>query len=54
MSRNVVVIGTQWGDEGKGAIVDLLAERLRREIESDLSEAIRRAMADGRHRLIDG
>ncbi|MDE0360728.1 MAG: adenylosuccinate synthase, partial [Rhodospirillaceae bacterium] len=26
-SRNVVVIGTQWGDEGKGAIVDLLAER---------------------------
>ena len=28
MSRNVVVIGTQWGDEGKGAIVDLLAERV--------------------------
>lgn len=27
MARNVVVIGTQWGDEGKGAIVDLLAER---------------------------
>ena len=27
LSRNVVVIGTQWGDEGKGAIVDLLAER---------------------------
>lgn len=27
MSRNVIVIGTQWGDEGKGAIVDLLAER---------------------------
>ncbi|MGI9257802.1 MAG: adenylosuccinate synthase [Gammaproteobacteria bacterium] len=27
MSRNVVVIGTQWGDEGKGTIVDLLAER---------------------------
>lgn len=27
MSSNVVVIGTQWGDEGKGAIVDLLAER---------------------------
>ena len=23
---NVVVIGTQWGDEGKGKIVDLLAE----------------------------
>ncbi len=27
MGRNVVAIGTQWGDEGKGAIVDLLAER---------------------------
>ncbi|HEX9875539.1 MAG TPA: adenylosuccinate synthase [Gammaproteobacteria bacterium] len=27
MGANVVVIGTQWGDEGKGAIVDLLAER---------------------------
>jgi len=26
MSRNVVVIGTQWGDEGKGKIVDWLAE----------------------------
>jgi adenylosuccinate synthase len=25
-ARNVVVIGTQWGDEGKGKIVDLLAE----------------------------
>jgi adenylosuccinate synthase len=24
--RNVVVVGTQWGDEGKGKIVDLLAE----------------------------
>ncbi|HEX5420006.1 MAG TPA: adenylosuccinate synthase [Gammaproteobacteria bacterium] len=27
MGRNVVVIGTQWGDEGKGAVVDFLAER---------------------------
>ncbi|HEX7062443.1 MAG TPA: adenylosuccinate synthase [Woeseiaceae bacterium] len=27
MSRNVVVIGMQWGDEGKGKIVDLLTER---------------------------
>ena len=25
--RNVVVIGTQWGDEGKGKVVDLLTER---------------------------
>ncbi|VFP82854.1 adenylosuccinate synthase [Candidatus Erwinia haradaeae] len=26
MSKNVVVLGTQWGDEGKGKIVDLLTE----------------------------
>ncbi|MGQ3279726.1 MAG: adenylosuccinate synthetase, partial [Shinella sp.] len=24
---NVVVIGSQWGDEGKGKIVDWLSER---------------------------
>ena len=28
MGRNVVVIGTQWGDEGKGKIVDLLTENV--------------------------
>ncbi len=27
MGRNVIVIGTQWGDEGKGAVVDVLADR---------------------------
>lgn len=27
MAKNVVVIGTQWGDEGKGKIVDLLTEK---------------------------
>jgi adenylosuccinate synthase len=27
VGRNVVVIGTQWGDEGKGKIVDLLTEQ---------------------------
>jgi adenylosuccinate synthase len=27
MGKNVVVIGTQWGDEGKGKLVDLLTER---------------------------
>lgn len=27
MGRSVVVIGTQWGDEGKGAVVDVLADR---------------------------
>ena len=26
MGRNVVVLGTQWGDEGKGKLVDLLTE----------------------------
>ena len=25
MTRSVVILGTQWGDEGKGKIVDLLA-----------------------------
>lgn len=29
MSRNVVVIGTQWGDEGKGKIVDWLTDHAR-------------------------
>jgi adenylosuccinate synthase len=29
MGKNVVVIGTQWGDEGKGKIVDWLAEHAR-------------------------
>jgi adenylosuccinate synthase len=29
MARNVVVIGTQWGDEGKGKIVDWLTESAR-------------------------
>jgi len=27
MGKSVVVLGTQWGDEGKGKIVDLLTER---------------------------
>jgi adenylosuccinate synthase len=27
VGRSVVVIGTQWGDEGKGAVVDALADR---------------------------
>ena len=26
MSKNVVILGTQWGDEGKGKLVDLLCE----------------------------
>ena len=27
--RNVVVIGTQWGDEGKGKVVDWLTDHWR-------------------------
>ncbi|MGH8597059.1 MAG: adenylosuccinate synthase [Gammaproteobacteria bacterium] len=29
MSRSVVVIGAQWGDEGKGKVVDMLTDRAR-------------------------
>ncbi|MFO1493697.1 MAG: adenylosuccinate synthase [Lysobacterales bacterium] len=29
MAKSVVVLGAQWGDEGKGKIVDLLTERVR-------------------------
>jgi len=29
MAKNIIIIGTQWGDEGKGKIVDLLTERAR-------------------------
>jgi adenylosuccinate synthase len=28
MAKNVVVVGTQWGDEGKGKIVDLLTDQV--------------------------
>lgn len=28
MSKNVVILGSQWGDEGKGKIVDLLTEEV--------------------------
>ncbi|HEY4732782.1 MAG TPA: adenylosuccinate synthetase, partial [Gammaproteobacteria bacterium] len=28
MGKIVVVIGSQWGDEGKGKIVDLLTDRV--------------------------
>ena len=26
-NRTIVVVGAQWGDEGKGKLVDVLAER---------------------------
>ena len=28
MGRNIAVIGTHWGDEGKGKIVDLLTDQV--------------------------
>ena len=28
MNRNLVILGSQWGDEGKGKIVDLLTEKV--------------------------
>ena len=27
MNKNIVVLGSQWGDEGKGKIVDLLTQK---------------------------
>jgi adenylosuccinate synthase len=29
LGRNVVIVGTQWGDEGKGKVVDLLTDQVR-------------------------
>ncbi|MDP3939027.1 MAG: adenylosuccinate synthetase, partial [Deltaproteobacteria bacterium] len=29
MARNVVVVGAQWGDEGKGKVVDILSVNAR-------------------------
>ena len=28
MDKNIVVVGAQWGDEGKGKIVDYLTDRM--------------------------
>ncbi len=28
MAKNILILGTQWGDEGKGKIVDLLTDRM--------------------------
>ena len=29
MKQNIIILGTQWGDEGKGKIVDYLTDRVR-------------------------
>ena len=41
---NVAVVGSQWGDEGKGKIVDWLSERADVVVEVDRELAIRRAI----------
>lgn len=48
MSNNTVVIGVQWGDEGKGKIVDLLAE------ESDLVVRFQGGNNAGHTVVVDG
>ena len=35
--KNIIVVGTQWGDEGKGKLVDLLAPNF------DVAASLRRA-----------
>ena len=30
----VVIVGAQWGDEGKGKVVDLLSDEFKKEIKS--------------------
>ena len=45
---NIVVIGTQWGDEGKGKVVDLLAEH------ADLVVRFQGGANAGHTLLVDG
>ena len=42
MGRTVVVIGTQWGDEGKGAVVDVRIKRIGIADEAGVFERMRR------------
>ena len=44
MAKSVVVLGTQWGDEGKGKIVDLLTDQAKVAV---LSHADAKAMSEG-------
>ena len=34
MPNNVIVLGTQWGDEGKGKVADLLTSKANRVVRS--------------------
>ncbi|MEM6988507.1 MAG: adenylosuccinate synthetase, partial [Pseudomonadota bacterium] len=29
MKQNIIILGAQWGDEGKGKVVDYLTDRVR-------------------------
>ncbi len=49
MGKFVIVIGTQWGDEGKGKVVDLLADRA-----SAVAQISRAATTPGHTLVIDG
>ena len=47
---NIVVLGAQWGDEGKGKIVDLMTPHFSlvaryRKIERDAANAVRKDLA---------
>src|ERR1700728_4845985 len=46
--KNVVVVGAQWGDEGKGKIVDWLSDR------ADVVERFQGGHSDGHTLVIDG
>jgi len=48
MSKNIVVIGAQWGDEGTGKIVDILTEQI------DIAVIFQGNYNDGRTIVIDG
>ena len=39
MGKSVVILGAQWGDEGKGKIVDLLTDRAKYVVRYQLSYA---------------
>jgi len=59
VSHNVVILGTQWGDEGKGKIVDLLTEQADAVVFDFHAEATSEKMCfghfvDGRASLVVG
>ncbi|MCR5085043.1 MAG: adenylosuccinate synthetase, partial [Succinivibrionaceae bacterium] len=52
MSRNVIVLGTQWGDEGKGKVADLLAERARYVVRSQGGHNAGHTLVVGDHKVV--